>query len=80
MKRVLIVYEEKMALKRLRRVAFLYKQKGRGDSTYQDRGTGIPCNDKRGHARVVSQSAYHPVAKKLPVFYQEIQSDDFKYC
>ena len=27
------------------------------------RGTGIPCNDKRAHARVVSILAYHLVAK-----------------
>jgi len=25
-------------------------------------GTGIPCNDKRAHARVVSILAYHLVA------------------
>ena len=39
------------------------KQVGRENSTYHVRGTGIPCNDKRAHARVVSQSAYHLVAK-----------------
>jgi len=43
-----------------------------------DRGTGIPCRDKRAHARVVSQSTYHLPAK-ITSFLSEIPSDDFKY-
>jgi len=52
-----------MALNEVERNDIFLQTKRRGNSTYQDRGTGIPCNDKRGHARVVSLSAYHLVAK-----------------
>jgi hypothetical protein len=48
-KRVLCVIRED-SLEKIEKLAFFYKQKGRGDSTYLDRGTGIPCRDKRAHA------------------------------
>ena len=43
-----------------------------------NRGTGIPCTDKRAHARVVSQSAYH-LSAKITSFLLETLSDSFKY-
>lgn len=43
-----------------------------------DRGTGIPCNDKRAHAPGREQSAYCLVAK-ITSFLSETPSDSFKY-
>jgi len=42
-------------------------------------GTGIPHNDKRAHARVVSHLLI-VLLQKLPVFYLRTLSESFKYC
>lgn len=40
-------------------------------------GTGIPDNDKRAHARVVSKFTYHLVDLKITSFQVEILSNSF---
>ena len=47
------------------------------NSTYCHWGTGIPCNNKRAHARVVSNLLIISL-QKLPVFNGEIQSECFQ--
>ena len=45
------------------RGCLMYKNHWAWDSTYRIRGTGIPCNDKRAHARVVSNLLIVPLLK-----------------
>lgn len=70
--------KNKRKLNAEKKVAMNHIPKKGAELNLSDRGTGIPCNDKRAHAPGREQSAYCLVAK-ITSFLSETPSDSFKY-